>query len=81
MNMWTLDASQMETLADQIKANTVAGLQEAGLISDEDGIKWCEDHTFIMRKVSKFRAVIDKIIKREEDDETNGWILVKRVME
>lgn len=39
MNMWTLDASQMETLADQIKANTVAGLQETGLISDEDGIK------------------------------------------
>lgn len=68
VDIFNFTREELEDYIDAVKPVVVRGLVSSGLITDEEGEEWCENHTILLRKKNIFRTLTDKWKKDKEAD-------------
>lgn len=78
MKITTFNLSQQDLAehSDQVKALVVDALVHDGLISNEDGERWCETHTVMMERRRWWMTLL-----RGKDDKTPDGMLRMLIIE
>ena len=78
IEVWRYSRSDLEEVADHIKAGVIFALVSEELLDKEEANNWSKTHTLLMRKKSFFRTLLEKVIKTDDED-TTKFIVVKKV--
>lgn len=79
-NVWSLTNDDLNEQAEAVKVSILGALVTEKLITIEDAQKWAENHAVIIRKETKFRSLLRKLMKKKElNYETLHYVVVKSV--
>lgn len=75
--VWTYSRSDLEEVADHIKAGVIHALVNEELLDKKEANNWSKTHTLILRKKSFFQTLLEKVTKTDDENNTK-FIVVKK---
>ena len=77
LEMFQYTTSDIEDMADVLKAILLKALVSDGLLIAELAEEWAVTHTLIIRKKSIFRTLTDRWLNVAEKEHAWYWLVVK----
>ena len=77
IEVWRYSRSDLEEVADHIKAGVILTLVSEELLDKKEANNWSKTHTLILRKKSFFQTLLEKVIKTDGEDNIK-FIVVKK---